>query len=233
MPSVHLNSLKDVLLNFVVVILLLLTSPGAGSLDFNETILNLEEGSTLNYSTGVESSESLQSIYVCITKNSSASYEDFDLNTFLSIGECVVCDNGQNCTHQFNNSAINVTINQLQNDSIQWITFFKENISLDDDGRKIICAYEASNTTVPCSWIYLDVHFLPKPENPINILIIIVPVATSSFALFISLLIFTVITVIIRRRKRGELMPWQYQVLHSLSFYLFFPYNEDRYRAQG
>jgi hypothetical protein len=55
MPSIPLS------LTFVVVILPLLALPGA-SLDFKETILNLEEGSTLNYSTGVESSESLQSI---------------------------------------------------------------------------------------------------------------------------------------------------------------------------
>ena len=212
MPSVHLNSLRVVLLNFVVVILLLLASPGTGSLDFKETILNLEEGSTLNYSTGVESS-SLQSIYVCITKNSSATYEDFDLNTSLSSGDCVVCDNGQNCVHQFNSSAINVTINQLQNDSIQLyvVTFFKENISLDDNGKKISCAYEADNTTVPCGWIYLDVHFLPKPENPINIL---VPVAVSLSSVVVALLIMLLIVVIftvviIRRRKQGELMPLQ------------------------
>ncbi len=206
MPSIHL-SLSQV----VVLILPLLASPGA-SLDFKETILNLEEGSTLNYSIGFESSESLQWIYICVTKNSSASYEDFDLNTFLSIGDCTVCDSGQNCAHQFNRSAINVTINRLQNDSIQWTTFFKENVSLDDDGTKIICAYEADNTTVPCSWIYLDVDFLLKPENPINIL---VPVAASSsavIAVFIILLIFTVVAVIIRRRsrcKQGELMPLQ------------------------
>ena len=212
MPSVHLISLRVVLLNFVVVILLLLAaSPGAGSLDFNDTMLNLEEGSTLNYSTGVESSESLQSIYVCITKNSSSSYEDFDFNTSLSVGDCIVCDRGQNCVHQFNSSTINVTINQLQNDSIQSyvVTFFKENISLDNNGTKIICGYEDGNTTVtvPCGWIYLDVHFLPKPENPINIL---VPVAVSSsvvIALFIILLTVVIFTVvIIRKRKRGESM---------------------------
>ena len=158
MPSI---SLKVVLLNYAMVILL--ASSGT-TLDFKETILNLEEGSTLNYSTGVESSESLQSIYVCITKNSSAIYENFDHNTSLSSGDCVDCDNRQNCTHQFNSSAINVIIlNQLQNDSIQScyvVTLIKENISFDDDGTKIICGYEDDNTTVtvPCGWIYLNVQ---------------------------------------------------------------------------
>ena len=205
MPSVSFGVIAA-----TVVILLLLGSPGAASLDFNETILNLEEGSTLNHSTGVELSESLQSIYICITKNSSASYEDFDLNTSLSSGDCITCDNRQNCTHQFNNS-INVTvmINQLQNDSIRWITFFKETIILHDDGTKIICAYEASNTTALCSWIYLHVHFLPKPENPINIHIVVL-VATLSFALFIiiCILLITVIICIMlyKVRSRGELI---------------------------
>ena len=206
MPSI---SLKVVLLNYAIVILL--ASSGT-TLDFKETILNLEEGSTLNYSTGVESSESLQSIYVCITKNPSAIYENFDRNTSLSSGDCIDCDNGQNCTHQFNSSAINVTIlNQLQNDSIQSyvVTFFKENISLDDNGTKIICGYEDGNTTVtvPCGSIYLAIHFLPKLEHPINLL---VPVAVSSstvvvlLIILLTVVIFTV--VIIRRRKRGELM---------------------------
>jgi uncharacterized membrane protein len=201
MPSISLGVV------FAIATLLPLVSLGAGSLDFNETILNLEEGSTLNYSIVVES---LQSIIACITKNSSVSYEDFDLSTSLSIGECAVCDSGQNCAHQFNSSAINVMINRPQNDSIQLVTFFKENISLDDNGTKIICAYEAGNTTMPCSWIYLDVHFLPKPENPIRFNIL-VPVAVSSsavVALFIILLIVIIFTVrIIFRHKRGELMP--------------------------
>ena len=216
MPSVSLRSIsltvRVVLLNFAVVLLLLLASLGAGSLDFNETIVNLEEGSTLNYSTGVEASESSQLIiYVCITKNSSTTYEDFDLNTSQNSGRCAVCDSRQNCTHK---SAINVIINRLQNDSIQLyvVTFFKEKITHDDDGTKIVCAYEDGNATImPCSWIYLDVHFLPKPENPINIL---VPVAVSLSSVVVDLLIMLLIVVIFavvitRRRKRSELMALQ------------------------
>ena len=207
MPSI---SLKVVLLNYAVIILL--ASSGT-TLDFKETILNLEEGSTLNYSTGMESSEFLQSIYVCITKNPSAIYENFDHNTSLSSGDCVDCDNRQNCTHQFNSSAINVTIlNQLQNDSIQSyyvVTLFKENISFDDDGTKIICGYEDDNTTVtvPCGWIYLNVHFLAKPENPINLLVIVAVSSSTVVILLIILLTVVIFTVvIIRKRKRGELM---------------------------
>jgi hypothetical protein len=205
MPSI---SLRVVL---AIVTLLLLVSPGgAGSLDFNETIFDLEEGSTLNYSTGVESSESLQLvIYICITKNSSASYEDFDLNTFLSIGDCVICDSRQNCAHQFNSSAINVTINRLQNDSIQWITFFKESISLDDDGTKMICAYEAGNITVPYCWIYLDINL---PENPINLLVLVATSSSAIVALFV--ILFTVVIIRRRKRYRCELIPLQGVLLY-------------------
>jgi hypothetical protein len=209
MPSVSLG----VVLNFAIATLLLLVSQAAGSLDFNETTLKLEEGSTLHYSVVIES---LQSVNVCITKNPSARiYEDFDLNTFLSIGECAVCDSGQICAHQFNRNAINVTINRLQNDSIQLVTFFKENISLDDDGTKIICA---GNTTVLCSWIYLNVDFpSPKSENPINILVLVAVSSSAVVALFFILLtviIFTLVIVRIRRRKRGELMPLQVIRIH-------------------
>ena len=220
MPSI---SLKVVLLNYAIVILL--ASSGA-SLNFKETILNLEEGSTLNYSTGVEAAESLQLIYICITKNSSATYEDFDHNTYLgSARDCIVCDNGQNCVHQFNSSTINVTIlNQLQNDSTQLyvVTFFKENILLDDNGTKIICAYEAGNTTVPWSWIYLDVHFLPKPENTGINLLAIVPMAVSLssvvilFIILLNVVIFTV--MIIRRHKQGELIINVIQLQDQITF---------------
>ena len=89
------------------------------------------------------------------------------------------------------------------------LTFFKENISLDDNGTKIICAHKDGNTPIimPCSWIYLDVHFLAKPENPINIL---VPVAVSLSTVVVDLLIMLLIVVIfmvviIRRRKQSEL----------------------------
>ena len=134
--SVELISPRVMLLA-VSIFLLAIASPGA-SLDVKETTLSLEEGSTLNYSTGVETSSPLQSLYVCITKNVSATYtEALDLNTTLSIGDCVVCDSGQNCAHQFNSSAINVTISLSQNDSVQLVNLFKENISFDDDGTRL------------------------------------------------------------------------------------------------
>ena len=191
----------------VVVILLPLTSLGA-SMDFKEIILNLMEGSTLNFTTEVEVS-SLQSIYVCVTncKSLSITLEDFDLNATLSAGGCVVCDSNdivQNCTHQFYSSKINVMINQLQNDSesVQFVNFFKENVSVDDDGTKLFCAYEAGNTTVPCSWIYLNVYALPTPENPINILVPVVVSSSTVIALLVILLIMVTTVICVHKHKR-------------------------------
>ena len=90
------------------------------------------------------------------------------------------------------------------------MTVFKESVSLDDDGTKIICAYEASNTTMLCTWIFLDVHFLHKPEDPVDVLVTVAVSSSIVVALLIILLTVIIFTVvIIRKRKQGKLMPLQ------------------------
>ena len=75
---------------FMVIIFLPLNS-GAG-LDSREknVILNLVEGSELNYSTATEMSTAVQSMYTCVTRNLSTTFNDLNLNTSLSIGSCIV-----------------------------------------------------------------------------------------------------------------------------------------------
>ena len=165
---------------FVVVILLPFSS--IASMDFNEEKLNLVEGSKLNYSTGVEIS-SLQSMYACVTKNLSATF-DLDLTTSLSVGVCVVCngsDIGHKCVHQFNSSLTKITISRLLNDTMQLMNFFKNDISLGDNGTKIVCAYTIGTDVVPYSAIYLNVSH--QPNNGHNLLVLVIVLCCVVFIL--------------------------------------------------
>ena len=175
---------------FVVVVLLPFSS--VASNDFSEEILNLVEGSKLNYSTGVEIS-SLQSMYACVTKNFSATFDDLDLNASLSVGVCVVCgggDIGQKCARQFNSSLTRMTVSRLQKNTIQLLNFFEENVSLGDNGTKIICAYATGTDVLPYSAIYLNVSHRPSSRH--NLL---VPVIVSCSVFFI-LVIACIICII-------------------------------------
>ena len=140
---------------FMVVDFLPLNS-GAG-LDSREknVILNLVEGSELNYSAATEMSTAVQSMYACVTRNLSTTFNDL---ASLSIGSCVLCDSndhtGQKCVHQFNSSLTKITVSRFQNDTTQLMNFFKEHVSLNDNGTKIICAYATGTEVAPYSAIY-------------------------------------------------------------------------------
>ena len=168
----------------LVLVLLLLFSSKA-STDFSEDVLNLIEGSKLNYSAGVEGISSIQSVYTCITKNVSATFEDFDLNSSLSTGVCAVCghnDTGQKCAHQFNSSLTNIIVNRFQIDTIN---LFKGSVSLGDNGTKIICAYATDTGTSadvqPYKAVYLNITY-HRSNNHSTLLVAVV---TSSLVFFI------------------------------------------------
>ena len=177
-------------------------------MDFQETeklILNLVERSVLNYSTKVELT-SLQSMYACVTKNLSTTFDDLDLNASLKIGACIECDNngiGQKCAHQFNSSLTKITVNRFQNDIIQLMNFFKDSISLSDNGTKIICAYAIGNEVVPFSAIDLNVS-----HHPNNHYTLLVTVIVSCFILvvFTCILCACILCIICCRSKQCELI---------------------------
>lgn len=141
----HNYVIPAIIISSVVMLLLLLHRDSIGN-NLNTETLSVVEGSSLNYSIGVEIS-SLQSMYACATKNLSATYKDFDLNAALNVGACAVCyssDIGQICARQFNSYLTNITVNRLQDREsyppLQLMNFFQERISVGDDETKIICA---------------------------------------------------------------------------------------------
>lgn len=202
--KVLLHTLANIA-SMVVIFLPLISGPG---MDFQETenlILNLVEGSVLNYSTEVELSP-LQSMYACVTKNLTTTFDDLDLNAPLSIGACVECDIndiGQKCAHQFNSSLTKITINQFQNDIIQLMNFFKDSVSLSDNRTKIICAYATGNEVVPFSTIDLNVSHCPN-----NHYTLLVTVIVSCFILvvFTCILCACILCIICCRSKQCELI---------------------------
>lgn len=179
----------------VVVVFLPLNTGLMADMNLQNDILNLVEGSELNYSTEVELS-SLLSMYACVTKNFSTSFDDLDLNASLSVGACVECDTddiGRKCAHQFNSSLTKIAVKRLQNDTIQLMNFFQDSILLSDNGTKIICAYAAGSVVVPYGAIYLNVSY-HRPNDRSNLLI---PIIVSCSIIFFILVIVVLSCIIL------------------------------------
>ena len=167
------------------------------------------EGSELNYSTAVEISTAAESMYACVTRNLSANFDDFDLNTSLSIGSCIVCDSndiGQQCAHQFNSSFTNITVNRFQNNTTHSMNFFKERVSLHDNGTKImISAYETGTEVAPYSAIYLNVSH--HPNDCYTLLVAAIVSCSIVFILVIMTCILVCACMLYKRSRppKGEL----------------------------
>ena len=171
-------------------------------------IITVVEGSRFNSSCGL-TILATNLMYACVTKNTSATFNDFNDISELLLEKCVKCgqyDIGRNCAMQFNSSLTGITVSRQRTDGCppsQLMNFVKENVSLDDNGTKIICAYGDGMRSFHS--IYLSVSPSTNNHSP--------PVAVLSSVLS-TLGLLSVVTTIVavvysvsrrtRRRQQSE-----------------------------
>ena len=135
--------------------------------DDSETVVNLEEGSSLNVSCIITIMPSMW-LYAYATKNLSASFDDLQ-DDHGSHATCSGTD--YRCRHQFNSSVTNITVSRYGSGGcppVQVIKFTKNKVSVkEDNGTKIICAFEpnSNDPKTPYAYIYLNIS-LPGPNHP-------------------------------------------------------------------
>lgn len=170
-------------------------------------VIDLTEGSKFNSSCGLVINPKVQMI-ACVTKNVSTTFEDISgSSSALSDGVCAACsgsDTGSKCAMQFNSSLTGISVSRLIGDDCpqtQLLDFVKENVSLDDDGTKIMCAYAAVNEVRSFHSIYLNVSPLSSNRSSL------VAALSSTFSiLLLAVIIAALVCIVSRRAKkyRGE-----------------------------
>ena len=128
--------------------------------------LNLVEGSKLDFTSCGVVMDPFSLIYACFARFDNMTIDD------LSISDCVTCEYHK-CAYHVNSTFSDVVVSKLRTGDcppVQHMNFMKENISLSDNGTKIICAYSTHSSVIPYQSIILNVSPL-LPDDKHNVVI--------------------------------------------------------------
>ena len=182
-------------------------SPDSPNSTPSKITVDLQEGSTLNVSCGIK--QSSRWMYACITKNISATFADLAED----LDNCATCidasDRGEQCSRQFNSNITSIITNSLVESDcppVQLMNFMKSDVTVkDDDGLKIICAYEDLQEWQSYTSIHVRVyHHSSNHSHQVSVAVSAVVVSLVVIAFVVALVVASCVVLRKKRRQRDN-----------------------------
>ena len=160
---------------------------------YTKEVLSLVEGSKLNTSCAISIHSSTE-MFACITNNMSASFDDS-----VNAGECVRCTGTNQCAEQ-NLTGITVSRFTVHDCPLkQRLNFISDEVTLEDNGTEIMCAYAAAAGLDPVLFHSIILKVSQRGSS-FPVVSVSVSVPASFFLVVVVVLSLLVVAAVLRSR---------------------------------